>query len=91
MSQYKSNSDNIFSNDELGKIICNSQFNLWYLLKNIYILLEGKKFRLILINELALLDLILENLEIENIKVIEFLLEFIIEILKQAETEYQTK
>lgn len=86
ISDYKSNNYSIeYENlDELS--LQSGQYNVFFLIQNIFLNVGGKKFRMMLLTELNLVDLLLENLEIENWKLMEFLLEFINHIL-----EYGTK
>lgn len=76
---------------ETDDAICNSQYNMFALIHNIYSKVNGKAFRNKLLNELSLVDLILECLEVENWKVIEFLLEFLQKILDNAAKDFSER
>jgi hypothetical protein len=84
LCEYKSRQMEVDFLDQEGAVINNTQYNMWNLFRNIYDNLYGQKYRDLMVKDLALIDLLLECLELENCKLIIFLLQFLNNILKNA-------
>lgn len=74
--------------EDQEKVVNNNQFNVWNLLSNIYNNLEGQKTKEVFIEKTNLIHLLLSCLQLENIKIILFLLQFLHKILKDATKFY---
>jgi hypothetical protein len=77
--------------DKKGFELINSQFNNFYLLKNFYVNFNEKEHRNRFVKDLNLIDLLLESLEMENIKVIGYIIDFLENILSSAMKDFSQK